>query len=324
MRSNQIQVSVIIPTYNRAGDLERCLIALSKQTYRNFEIIIVDNGCTDNTLSILQNYPVKVVRDLTRNVTHLFNVGWQKSKSDIVAFTNDDAEPAKEWLQNIISTFGKYDHAAAIGGPTILPENLLHNQEMLRLHSKSQESLFFKIPAWIYENFILEGKYNDIGVLCESGAYSVGGSLLESTKLNSPISVDLLSITNAAIKRYILEEVNGLDENFRFTHGDGDLFIRIKNAGYRLIFDPKVIVLHHVNPAGDTRAAFWRGRDQAYFFKKCIKPKTIAGKIKFLLNIIFFNMYWIYKTIEKGDFIFLQGVSGFLKGLGDFNRIQRR
>jgi len=324
MISNQTQVSVVIPTYNRAGDLERCLIALSKQTYQYFEIIIIDNGCTDNTFNILQRYPVRVVKDLTRNITHLFNAGWQESKSDIIAFTNDDAEPDKEWLQNIMVTFEKYEDAGAVGGPTILPKSIINNQEMLRLHRESKRNILLKIPAWIYEFFVLEGKYQKIGVLCESGAYSVGGSLLESTKLNRPIFVDLLSITNVAIKRHVLEQLNGLDENFRFTHGDGDLFIRIKNAGYKLIFDPKAIVLHHVNPIGDTRGAFWRGRDQAFFIRKCIRPKSFSGKVRLLLNVVFFNLYWIYKSIEMRNFAFLEGISGFLRGYSDYYNVNRQ
>lgn len=323
MINNQTNVSVIIPTYNRVDDLERCLSALFKQTFRNFETIIVDNGCTDSTIDMLQKYQVKIIKDTARNVTHLFNVGWHNSGAGIIAFTNDDAEPDKDWLQNIVDTFKVYIDAGAVGGPTVLPESSLNNQEMLRLHSKSRKSLLFRIPAWIYENIVLEGKYHHIGVLCESGGYSVGGSLYESTKLDKPITVDLLSITNVAIKKIILEKINGLDENFRFTHGDGDLFIRIRNSGYKLIFNPKAIVWHHVNPAGDTRASFWRGRDHAYFLKKCIKPKTMSGRVKVFLNIVFFNIYWIYKSIEKRDLAFLKGVFGFLQGIRDFNSVNR-
>lgn len=321
MANSQTELSVVIPTHNRAGDLERCLIALSKQTFRNFEIIIIDNGCTDNTGDMLQKYKVKIVKDAARNVTHLFNVGWRNSDADIIAFTNDDAEPDENWLQNILDTFKVYIDAGAVGGPTVLPEGSLNNQEMLRLHSKSRKSFLFRIPAWIYEDIVLEGRYRDIGVLCESGAYSIGGSLFESAKLNKPIAVDLLSITNVAIKKNVLRQVNGLDENFRFTHGDGDLFIRIRNSGYSLIFNPKVVVWHYVNPAGDTRAAFWRGRDQAYFFRKCIKPRTTIGMCKLFLNIFFFNIYWIYKSVETCDTAFLKGISGFLQGLKDFKNL---
>lgn len=319
---NKPEISVIIPTYNRADDLERCLIALSRQTFRNFETIIVNNGCTDRTEAMLTKYPVRVVKDFARNVTHLFNVGWNNAATDIVAFTNDDAEPDPSWLKNISLAFARHKDAAAIGGPTVLPTDKQGNQEMLRLHDKGRRSLLYGIASRLYESIVLEGKYGAIGLLFESGAYSVGGSLPESANLPSPISVDLLSITNVAIKRHILDELGGLDESFKFTHGDGDLFVRIRQAGHQLIFDPKVFVRHHVNPTGDTRGAYWRGRDYAYFLRKRIRPKNTVNKLRLAANVICFNLYWIYKSIETKDMGFLRGISGFWKGMRERIPIQ--
>jgi len=312
-------VSVVIPTHSRAPDLRRCLEALSCQTFTDFEIIIVDNAGAGDTKKVLGEFPVRVIQDFTRNVTHLFNVGWKNARGGIIAFTNDDAEPSEGWLQHMVSDFTKYPDAGAVGGPTILPEAFRDNQEMFRLHRKAGGSLLYKIPARIYERFVLEGRYSEIGALCESGAYSVGGSLPEAASLPQPIEVDLLSITNAGIKREVLQKSGGLDENFRFTHGDGDLFIRIRKAGFKLIFDPGCLVWHHVNPGGDTRAAFWRGRDQAYFLRKCIRPKSARGKIGLALNVLFFNAYWVYKTLATGNVAFLKGITGFLRGLSDYH-----
>lgn len=317
-KEKQIAITVVIPTHNRADDLRRCLLALSRQTCQDFEIIIVDNGGLAESRKVFDEFVVRVIPDFTRNVTHLFNVGWRAAAAEVIAFTNDDAEPQEKWLESVLTVFAEYPDAGAVGGPTILPTGSADNQEMLRLHSRSLHSLWYKFPAWVYERFVLEGKYHDIGVLCESGAYSVGGSLAEAARLPHPIPVDLLSITNAAIKKKVLEEVNGLDENFRFTHGDGDLFIRIRKAGYRLIFDPGCVVWHHVNPQGDTRVAFWRGRDQAYFLKKCIRPKSFKGKVGYALNVAFYNSYWIYKTLLSRDCTFLKGISGFFQGLKDY------
>jgi len=320
INQNIAKLSVVIPTYNRVNDLKRCLDSLLLQTFKDFETIVIDNGCTDGTSDLLKKYCVRVIKDLTRNVTHLFNIGWRNAKSDTIVFTNDDIEAVPGWLDEILITFEQFKDVGAVGGPTVLPEKCTNNQEMLRLHTSAQKHSILKIFFMIYESLILEGKYDDVGVLCESGAYSVGGSLLKSTKLSSPISVDLLSITNLAVKRNILEKMGGLDENFMFNHGDGDLFIRIKKNGYKLIFNPKAIVWHYVNPIGNTRGAFWRGRDQAYFFKKDIKPKTLLGKIKFILNIVFFNLYWVYKSIEARKISYLRGNLGFLKGLSDYYR----
>lgn len=308
-------ISVVIPTYNRAKDLKRCLDSLLRQTFKGFEVVVVDNGCTDETPEMVKRYPIKMIHEAAKGVTHLFNVGWRNAQGEIIAFINDDAAAEPSWLENVVDTFEKFKDIGAVGGPTIVPQEIMNYQEMLRLHAESKESILLRIPAWVYENLIMEGKYHEIGVLCESGAYSVGGSLYESTKLEQPIYVDLLSITNVAIKKAVLEEVNGLDENFRFTHGDGDLFIRIREAGYKLIFNPKIVVCHYVNPQGDTRSAYWRGIDHAYFLMKCIKPKTLLGKFKLLLNILYFNLYWIYKSLETKKPGYLRGIGGFFRGI---------
>ncbi|MCX5696482.1 MAG: glycosyltransferase [Candidatus Omnitrophica bacterium] len=316
--NKRIRLSVVIPTYNRAKDLKKCLDSLLLQTFKDFEILVIDNGSTDETSQLLKEYPVRVIQDSTKNVFHLFNLGWKNSQADIIVFTNDDVETVPGWLEQILITFEQFKGAGAVGGPTVLPLACMNNQEMLSLHAKAQKNPVFKILSGIYESFIMEGKYAKIGVLCESGSYSVGGSLLESTKLSQPISVDLLSITNLAVKRYILEEVGGLDENFMFNHGDGDLFIRMRKNCYQLIFNPKVMVWHYVNPAGNTRGAFWRGRDHAYFLEKDIKPKTLSGKFKLFLNVVFFNLFWVYKAIASKKISYLRGNLGYLKGMSDY------
>ncbi|MDD4899083.1 MAG: glycosyltransferase [Candidatus Omnitrophica bacterium] len=321
--NSHFKFSVVIPTFNRASDLKRCLDALRMQTFLDFETIIVDNGCTDGTAELLKHYSVRVVKDVTRNVTHLFNAGWKSAKAGIVVFTNDDAQPIPTWLEEINLAFEKFPDAAAVGGPTVLPKESMNNQEMIRLDAQAKKSWWLKPFAAVYESLVLGGKFREIGVLCDSGAYSVGGSLIEAMELPAPIYVDLLSITNAAIKLNVLKELNGLDENFKFTHGDGDLFVRMRKKGLKLIFTPQALVWHHVNPGGDTRAAFWRGRDQAFFLKKCIRPKTIAGRFRLMLNVLFFNAFWVYKAAQKLDLSFLNGISGYFRGLKDFKQARK-
>ena len=74
--TNNYLFSVVIPTYNRRVDLERCLNSLLEQTFKNFEVIICDNASTDNTKELIEkyntllnlNYIVKLTRNLTCSV----------------------------------------------------------------------------------------------------------------------------------------------------------------------------------------------------------------------------------------------------------------
>ena len=63
---NNFEISVIILTYNRGNDLKKCLDSLTKQTFKNFEVIVIDNGSTDITERILEKYSAKVMRSLKK------------------------------------------------------------------------------------------------------------------------------------------------------------------------------------------------------------------------------------------------------------------
>ena len=96
-------VSIIIPVFNDPDRLQFCLTALQKQTYpENLrEIIIVDNGSTDNTLKIAQDFPViTLVENQIQSSYAARNLGIQYAKGEIIAMLDSDCQPIAEWLEN--------------------------------------------------------------------------------------------------------------------------------------------------------------------------------------------------------------------------------
>ncbi|MFT6631187.1 MAG: glycosyltransferase involved in cell wall biosynthesis [Bacteriovoracaceae bacterium] len=88
--------SVIIPTFNRAQTLNRAIESVLRQTYKNFELIIVDDGSTDTTQSILNNYPqLKVIKQENQGVSHARNTGVKEARAEWVCFLDSD----DEWLE---------------------------------------------------------------------------------------------------------------------------------------------------------------------------------------------------------------------------------
>ena len=77
-------VDVVIPTFNRPKELRRCLASLDDQTIMPASVIVVDDSKDDNGPAISRN------------------IGWRKGTSEIVAFTDDDCVPSKDWIENII------------------------------------------------------------------------------------------------------------------------------------------------------------------------------------------------------------------------------
>jgi len=113
-----VRFSIVIPCYNEELYIERTLISLSKQTFKgNYEVIIVDNNCTDNTVLIAQKYDVRVVKESTTGVCAARQAGVDNSLGEIIVSTDADTTFKANWLEKIDQVFNKNDHIVAVGGP---------------------------------------------------------------------------------------------------------------------------------------------------------------------------------------------------------------
>jgi GT2 family glycosyltransferase len=122
-------VSVIIITYNRCRELERCLDSIMAQTYSNFETVIVDGGSTDCTFNVIKQYPIKFVQEFKRGgISAARNLGIFHSKGNIVVFLDDDAIAEIDWLENLVKPF-ENEKVAGASGKVIPIANSLLNRE---------------------------------------------------------------------------------------------------------------------------------------------------------------------------------------------------
>lgn len=107
-------VSVIIPTYNRAEDLDRCLKSLQGQTYKNFEVLVCDDGSTDNTKEIVEKYdPLLVIQYIKDEnfggPARPRNSGIKKAKGNAIAFLDSDDWWYPNKLEVSLKYLEKYD-----------------------------------------------------------------------------------------------------------------------------------------------------------------------------------------------------------------------
>lgn len=99
---NRPLVSVIIPTYNRASWLKGAIDSVLEQTFTNFELLIIDDGSTDDTREIIANYGVQVkyFYQPNKGPSAARNSGIKKARADLITFLDSD----DRWLKNKLQT----------------------------------------------------------------------------------------------------------------------------------------------------------------------------------------------------------------------------
>ncbi len=114
-------VSVIVCSYNGGKTLAACLDSLGKLNYPNYEVILVDDGSTDDTASIAAQFPkVRYVHQTNHGLSHARNTGAAAAKGEVFAYTDSDCMADVDWLYYLIGTLTSGDYAG-VGGPNISP-----------------------------------------------------------------------------------------------------------------------------------------------------------------------------------------------------------
>jgi len=113
-------VSVVVCTYNGAATIAQCLASCARLAYPEFEVVVVDDGSTDQTAAIAAEFDVRLVTTPNQGLAAARNVGLEHARGEIVAYLDDDAWPDPDWLRYLVSEFMSTPHAA-IGGPNVPP-----------------------------------------------------------------------------------------------------------------------------------------------------------------------------------------------------------
>ena len=134
--TNKLLVSVIIPTYNRAALVPRAIESVRRQTYRNLEILVVDDGSPDDTEDVVRRIVdprIRYIRhEKNRGLPAVRNTGIRVAEGKYLAFLDDDDEWKEDKLEKQLSVIGPYD--AVLTGALV-------NGKYLRLHGKHEVTL---------------------------------------------------------------------------------------------------------------------------------------------------------------------------------------
>ncbi len=113
-------ISVVIPALNEAKNIQQCLRNIEKQRFDGLEVIVVDNGSTDQTVKLAREFNCKVIQEFKRGVSAARQAGFLEAKGEVVASTDADTLIGQDWLGQIAAEFLYDPELVGLYGPVHL------------------------------------------------------------------------------------------------------------------------------------------------------------------------------------------------------------
>jgi GT2 family glycosyltransferase len=204
------KVSVIIVNYNGKMLLEKCLESLFKVNYDNFEVILVDNNSTDETVEfVTKNYPsiILIKLDSNKGFAEPNNIAAKIAKGDFLLFLNNDTIVTPNFITELLSVFTSNSNIAICQSLLLKPDGQLDSS----------------------------GDFIDrLGVVYNS-----------TSTIDSIREISSARGASMIIRKKIFKELHGFDEKFFVSFEDVDLGWRTWIRGYKVVINPKSIVYHY-------------------------------------------------------------------------------
>lgn len=224
------RVTVVIPNWNGERFLGPCLSSLRRQSFREFDTVVVDNGSTDGSLALLaRDFPEMRTISLgeNRGFSAAVNTGIRGSRTELVVLLNNDTEQDPGWLSALVRAADSHPESGSFAS------KLLDHGDRRTLDGAGDALRRSGLP------------------------YRIGHGETDRGQYDSPAYVFGACAAAALYRRAMLERVGLFDEDFFAYCEDGDLSFRAQLAGYRCLYVPEAVV-HHVGSAstGGKRSAF--------------------------------------------------------------------
>lgn len=320
---SKIYFSVVIPTKNRENSIGTMLTTLVKQTFKSFEVLVVDGGSTDRTLDIVKKFQKKITIRIIHKTGGLIaqmNEAIKYAKGEVFVRTDDDVVVTSKWLQSIKETFELDKKVGGVTGPTVIPKKYSKSRDLFFFQNRLKKGgLFWRIIGSFYYNYLLEGQEKRVCHWFKSGAFSLGSNF--SSARQKPIQeIDNLEACNWSVKTRLLKKIGGFDSVYSGIgeYHEPDASLKIKELGYKLMFHPKAEVNHCPSIEG-----FFNERPLSYpriinfiiFYKRHIKIDSVDKLLRFSAYLIFQNLYYTYQAFTKKQPKLLGSYLGTIVGL---------
>ena len=215
-------VSVVVVNWNRRELLKACLESLARQTYRNYEVIIIDNGSGDGSPALVEElaggYPVPLklaVNHENRGFCAANNQGFALAQGEYLALLNNDAEAEPGWLSALVDACSSAEDVGMVASKILVWED---------------PKRIDKCGHLIFPDGQNRGR---------------GTGQLDQGQFDRVEEALWPDGCAALYRRAMLENIGGFDEEFFAYADDAELGLRGRIAGWRCLYTPAAVVRHH-------------------------------------------------------------------------------
>ena len=224
-------VSIIIPSNNRCAYLRRCLYTIFCQTYKDIEVIVVDNGSNDDTAKMIETeYPaVRIVRN-ERNLGTIVsrNQGISISKGYYIWFLDSDVEVENQGcLEKIVEIIESDKQIGALGGDYVKTDIKMYIKKNFKVNLDTQSIIINKDARMV--------------------------------------EVDFIATSNFFCKKNVLYQIGGFNPCF-YQCDDKWISLCMRHHGYKLYIDTRIAVFHNICVGGRKGALFHRHKDRVVLY----------------------------------------------------------
>ncbi len=226
------RVAIIIPTKGSLHLLEPCIRSIyERSTYSNFEVVVIDNQTTDGpTLEYLANFPGRVIRyDHIFNYARMMNAAARIVDCDAFLFLNNDTEViTPEWIEELLE-HAMRPEVGAVGGRLYFGDGRVQH-----------EGIVVGLGGWA-NNIDHQGYWGRGDIIRDTSAVTGACTMIRSS---------------------VYWRVGGNEERLRVAYNDVDICLRIRQAGYQVVYTPYAELYHH---EGSSRSGMEHDEDGPQF-----------------------------------------------------------
>lgn len=227
------EVSIVVPVFNNVRLTIECLLSVTQHTADvPFEVVVFDDGSTDETPKVLSAIPnlVCLRGEETRGFVFACNEAARVARGRYLVFLNNDAQVTPAWLSPLVRTFEEIEQVGAVGPKVLCPDGRL------------QEAGAGIDP---------DGASSLIGVFDSP----------ELARFNYRREVDYLSGVCLTVEAGRFRQLGGFDADYAPAYcEDVDLCLRLRALGLSIVYNPSAVVVHHLSATSATLDAGFKRR----------------------------------------------------------------